>query len=137
MQSGADAIAFAIFLSLLLTAGVVFVLPSILAFSRQHPNRWIILVINVALGGTLIGWGVAMVWAMRAVHRGHSGSAGGESGLNIFLNDVKKVQLMEPAPLLGTSTAQELERLHALLTQGAISQAEFDGLKERLLDNRQ
>ncbi len=106
-----------------LIAGIIYVIPSIVAFRRDHPNRWIILVINVAFGGTIIGWGIALVWAMRAAHRVGSTSSGGESGLNLFVNDVKRVQVVEPPPRPETSVAQELERLHGLLTRGAISQA--------------
>jgi hypothetical protein len=116
-----------------LIAGIIYIIPSIVAFRRNHPNRWIILVINVAFGGTIIGWGIALVWAMRAAHRVGSTSNGGESGLNLFVNDVKRVQVVEPPPLPQTSVTQELERLHGLLTRGAITQAEFDDLKARLL----
>lgn len=116
-----------------LIAGIIYIIPSIVAFRRDHPNRWIILVINVAFGGTIIGWGIALVWAMRAAHRVGSTSSGGESGLNLFVNDVKRVQVVEPPPLPQSSIAQELERLHGLLTRGAISQGEFDDLKARLL----
>src|SRR6266850_2831290 len=111
-----------------LIIGIIYITPSIVAFRRNHPNRWIILVINVAFGGTVIGWGIALVWAMRAAHRVGSTSSGGESGLNLFINDVKKIQVVEPPPLPRTSAAQELERLHDLLVRGAISQVEFDGL---------
>src|ERR1700722_10006612 len=82
-------------------------LASIVAFRRDHPNRWIILVINLAFGGTVIGWGVALAWAMRAVHRLGSASSGGESGLNLFVNDVTKVQLLDPPPLPRTSVTLE------------------------------
>lgn len=58
---------------------------------------------------------------------------GGESGLNLFVNDVKRVQVVEPPPLPQTSVTQELEHLHGLLTRGAITQGEFDDLKARLL----
>jgi hypothetical protein len=116
-----------------LIVGIIYILPSIVAFRRNHPNRWIILVINIAFGGTLIGWGVALVWALRAAHRIGSTSSGGESGLNLFINDVKKIQVVEPPPLPQASAIQELERLHDLLVRGAISQVEFDGLKAKLL----
>src|ERR1700724_794516 len=108
-------------------------MPSIVAFRRDHPNRWIILVINIAFGGTVIGWGIALAWAMRAAHRVGSARGGGESGLNLFINDVKKIQVVDPPPLPTTSPAQELERLHDLLVRGAISRAEYDDLKARLL----
>lgn len=109
---------------------IIYAIPTIVAFRRNHPNRWIIAVINMAFGGTIIGWGVALVWALRAVHRPGLTDSGGESGLNIFVNDTKKVQIVDPP---GTSAAHELERLHDLLTRGVISQAEFDGLKAKLI----
>jgi hypothetical protein len=117
----------------LLIAAIVYIIPTIVAFRRNHPNRWIILVINVAFGGTVIGWGIALVWAMRAAHRVGSTSSGGETGLNLFINDVKTIRVGEPPPLPQNSAAQELERLHGLLVRGAISQVEFDGLKAKLL----
>lgn len=116
-----------------LIIGIIYIAPSIVAFRRNHPNRWIILVINVVFGSTILGWGIAMVWAMRAAHRVGDMSSGGESGLNLFVNDVKKIQVVDPPPLPATSPMQELERLHDLLVRGAISQVEFDGLKAKLL----
>lgn len=116
-----------------LIMGAIYIAPTFVAFRRNHPNRWIIMVINIAFGGTIIGWGIAMVWALRAAHRLGDTSSGGESGLNLFINDVKKIQIVDPPPLPQTSLVQELERLHDLLVRGAISQGEFDGLKAKLL----
>ncbi|MGY4155605.1 hypothetical protein ACVINW_001447 [Bradyrhizobium sp. USDA 4461] len=123
-----------VFLAVLfLVIGIIYIAPTIVAFQRNHPNRWVILVINIAFGGTIIGWGIAMVWAMRAAHRVGAMSSGGESGLNLFVNDVRKVQVVDPPPLPGTSPAQELERLHDLFVRGAITEVEFNGLKAKLL----
>ncbi|MGY3487954.1 hypothetical protein ACVW1C_005837 [Bradyrhizobium sp. USDA 4011] len=116
-----------------LVIGIIYIAPTIVAFWRNHPNRWVILVINIAFGGTIIGWGIALVWALRAAHRLGAVSSGGESGLNLFVNDVRKIQIVDPPPLPATSPVQELERLHDLLVRGAISQVEFDGLKAKLL----
>ena len=44
-------------------------LPSLIAFVRRHHNRYAILVLNVFLGWTLIGWAVALVWSLTAVWR--------------------------------------------------------------------
>ena len=109
---------------------LIYMAPSIIAFRRGHPNRWLILVINFAFGGTVIGWGVALVWALRAVHRLVRAADGGESGLNIFVNDPKKIQVVAATP---NSLGDELERFHGLLTRGAISQGEFDVLKAKLM----
>jgi len=118
--------------SVAIVIGTVYALPTIIAFRRKHPNRWLIMVVNAAFGGTVIGWGIALVWALRFAHKNGDASEGGESGLNIFVNDTKKVQIVgtvDPASSLG----HELERLHGLLTRGAISQGEFDALKAKLL----
>lgn len=78
-----------------LIMGAIYIAPTFVAFRRNHPNRWI----NVASGGTISGWGVAMVWAMRAAHRVGAVSSGGESGLNLFVNDVKKIQVIDTSTL--------------------------------------
>jgi hypothetical protein len=78
MQPGSqppDDIALLISLTIgFLIVGIIYIMPSIVAFRRNHPNRWIILVVNLAFGGTIIGWGIALfgqcvprtVWAPRA-----------------------------------------------------------------------
>src|SRR5258708_7506378 len=121
-QPPSDDTAFIIFLSLaFLIVGIIYIMPSIVAFRRNHPNRWIILVINVAFGGTVIGWGIALVWAMRAAHRVGSTSSGGESGLNLFINHLKKIQVVEPPPLPQTSLLHDFGPLHDLLVQDPVS----------------
>jgi hypothetical protein len=44
-------------------------LPSIIAFVRRHHNRYAILVLNILLGWTMVGWAVALVWSLTAVWR--------------------------------------------------------------------
>ena len=112
---------------------LIYMAPSIVAFRRDHPNRWLILVINLAFRGTVIGWGIALVWALRAVHRPGATATGGESGLNIFANDTKKVELIE-SRLFTASIGSELARLEALLAKGALSESEFDTLTRRLIE---
>lgn len=50
-------------LSLGLGALVLYFVPSIVAGSREHHNGSAILVLNIFLGWTFIGWVVALVWA--------------------------------------------------------------------------
>jgi hypothetical protein len=40
---------------------VFYLLPTILAFRRRHPDRWLIGVTNLILGATGVGWVVALV----------------------------------------------------------------------------
>ena len=52
---------------LFLVIAVVYCLPTIVAFSKGHRNRWVILAINLAFGATLLGWVAALVWALNKV----------------------------------------------------------------------
>jgi uncharacterized membrane protein YqaE (UPF0057 family) len=54
-------------LIIILIVLAVHFLPSVIAFRRGHHNRVAILVLNILLGWTLIGWVVAMVWACTAI----------------------------------------------------------------------
>ena len=40
----------------------MYLLPSIIAFRRQHPNRWSILALNVFLGYTGVVWAICLLW---------------------------------------------------------------------------
>jgi hypothetical protein len=44
-----------------------FSIPTLVAFSRRHRNRWAILVLNLVFGATLIGWVIALIWALNKV----------------------------------------------------------------------
>lgn len=55
--------------------------------------------------------GIARIWAFRAAHRIGSASSCGESGLNLFINDTRRIQVVD-RPLPPTaSPVDELERL--------------------------
>jgi hypothetical protein len=47
------------------TAPALYFLPTYEAFTRKHTNLTSILLINLLLGWSLIGWVVALIWAMR------------------------------------------------------------------------
>ena len=124
----------------------IYCIPSAVAFRRNHPNRWIIFTINMAFGATVIGWIGALVWASNAVHLSNltDGSHGGESGLNLFVNDVKRARWSEPDATASLSiptgrssevrtVVDELERLRHLLADRHITADEFDRLKASIL----
>jgi len=46
---------------------LIYCLPAIIAFTRRHRSRWVILAINLAFGATVIGWVIALVWALNIV----------------------------------------------------------------------
>ena len=51
-------------------AGVMlYFMPAIMAFNDKHPNRVAILLFNLFLGWTLLGWIVVMIWVATASRR--------------------------------------------------------------------
>ena len=42
---------------------IIYFLPSVIALTRNHNNLNAILVTNLLLGWTIIGWIAAMIWA--------------------------------------------------------------------------
>lgn len=85
----------------------LFLLPSIIAISRNHPYKVPIVLINI-IGGAVwgVGWIVAFIWSLimpQKIRAGDSDSIG------------------------------EIERLHALKMQGVITQENFDERKKALL----
>jgi len=130
------------FLFIGLLCFVIYFLPTIIAFSRAHPNRWPIFLINLFFGTTGVGWLGALIWSLHKVHDPVSGrSAGGESGLNIFANDTKIVELKAPPELpKATGSAPniaDLERLASLFERGLLSEPEYIQQKERILRDLQ
>lgn len=50
-------------LPLLIVAALAYFVPYIIAVFRKHPNRQAILILNLLLGWTVLGWIGALVWA--------------------------------------------------------------------------
>ena len=44
-------------------------LPTIIAVNRRHHQRTPIVLVNTLLGWTVIGWFVALIWAVSAIRR--------------------------------------------------------------------
>ena len=59
-------LALALRLATQLAIVLVYLVPSIIAQRYQHPKQPAILMLNVALGWTIVGWVVALIWALNA-----------------------------------------------------------------------
>lgn len=44
---------------------IPYFVPAIVAYSRRKTNRGAILALNIFLGWTLVGWIIALVWALK------------------------------------------------------------------------
>ncbi|TPI65555.1 superinfection immunity protein [Mesorhizobium sp. B3-1-3] len=130
------------FLTVLLIATIIFLIPSIIAFLRRHPNRWMIFLLNTFLGATGIVWFGCLIWACKAIHitANPKGTNGGESGLNLAANDIRRVRLENapaPRPLAsrppGEDMLNRLERLKKLRDDGAIDAEQFQRMRDGIV----
>ena len=117
----------------------LYVLPSLMAFRRRHRNRWVILMVDVMFGASVVGWLWAFFWALRAP-RSPVASGGNASALDVLTEDVRGVALGRPAaaspspgPMSAGRAAQEIERLAARRAAGHLTAAEFATLKAAVL----
>lgn len=110
----------------------IYLLPSYFAFKRKHPNRVLILVLNLLFGVTLLGWVLLLIWALRAAHISPTGN-GGESGLNVFANDGHSRGSQSAPGNEPTSATDELEILTTLRSKGALTDDEYSQLRTNLL----
>ena len=95
----------AYFLGFLLGLFIYF-LPTYIASKRKHSNKASIILVNILLGWTFIGWVVAIVWAVSSQNS------------NIIQN---------------TNKYDDLEKLHKLKNEGIISEKEFEKEKNKLI----
>jgi hypothetical protein len=94
---------------LLFIALGIYFFPSFEAFRREHRSASAILVLNIFLGWTFVGWVAALVWAFKRPEI-------------VIQNKEDK------------GSIHELERLVALRDKGAISEHEFSSEKQKILN---
>ncbi len=105
----------------------LYLLPIYEASKRRHPRIVPISLIDVFLGWTVIGWIVALVWAVRR----SVVSVGGEDNENS-----PYVVVEEPSRYPPNSAADSLKELSKLRAEGAITEEEYDAAKHRVLNAR-
>ncbi len=105
---------------------MAYCLPTIVAFRRQHPNRFVIAAVNLVGGMTGFLWVMTLIWAFQRVHVSEAGSNGGESGVNLVANDPVLVAI-------GRDKPAQLSELKALLDAGEITAEQYEKLKAEIL----
>lgn len=96
------------FVFLVLLIGLYF-LPVIIAYRKNHQAIVGIIIVNIIVGWTLIGWIVCLIWS-------YSGS---------------KKEVLSNEKII---VSMELNRLSELLEKDLISKEEFDKLKKDLME---
>ncbi len=98
---------------LLLALGVLlYLLPAYIAYKNDNPNKNIILVVNILLGWTTVGWVACLIWAII--------DEKGNATDKILRN-------------VGGNKYEDLEKLQKLKESGAITDVEFEVEKQKLL----
>jgi len=59
-----DLVKVLVLIGLLIFGFWIYFLPSIKAFKRKHKNKVPILLVNIFFGWSLLGWVIALVWAL-------------------------------------------------------------------------
>lgn len=54
---------------LTMTGCFLYLLPSLIAEDRHHPNKGSIQVVNVLLGWSILGWVLSLAWSVSAIRR--------------------------------------------------------------------
>ncbi len=100
---------------ILLILIIPYFIPSFIAFSRKKTNAGAIFALNLFLGWSLIGWVVALVWAL----------SNKESNQQVIINS--------SIPQNTNSNIDQLTKLKELHEKGVITDEEFTNQKNKLL----
>lgn len=117
----------------------LFALPSLIAFRRGDPNRWLILAINASV----VGWAVALIMAVYPLFHlgGPTGSDDGDTGRQVanpapplLVASPAHAAAMPPRHLSAAAAVTEIERLGLLRARGHLNDVEFAAAKTKVLE---
>jgi Superinfection immunity protein/Short C-terminal domain len=122
---------------------IIYLLPTYIAFKRQHEYRWVIFGINFIAGATVIGWLVAFIWAVFPSNRSFADpvlgnpSGAGNRNAGHTLGEVNASMGRSSTEEYGASSSalslDAIERLAVLLQRKVITEEEFARKKAELL----
>lgn len=101
---------------------IVYFIPTFVAFHRNHYYRWVILGVNVALGFTVIGWLLPLIWAVWPVQT-HVSDVLRKDPVTNFEFDRND----------GNNAVELIEKLSKLRKDDLISEDEFENSNKELL----
>lgn len=104
---------------------LLYMLPTIEARLRSHPNLPSLGALNFFLGWTVIGWVGSLVWALKKSDPVHVVESEHRSG--------EREPSSSTQPQQRASTADELQRLASLLDRGLLTEEEFKAEKAKIL----
>ncbi|WP_337964773.1 superinfection immunity protein [uncultured Flavobacterium sp.] len=104
----------------------LYFLPALIALGRKKTNRTAIILLNLFLGWTFIGWIVSLVWACTTNNESQTIVVNNNSySKEENFSDLQKNDFNEKL--------NSLQKLKDLLDSGVLSQEEFEQQKSKLL----
>ncbi|SNY42455.1 Short C-terminal domain-containing protein [Pseudomonas sp. LAMO17WK12:I6] len=103
-------------LVLLFVVWMIYFMPTLNAYHRKHPNFNSILLLNLFLGWTLIGWVVSIVWSASSIAP---------------IEPIRVRPEAEPAE----DKYQKIERLGSLKEKGLLTETEYEAEKAKILQS--
>lgn len=114
-----------IFAFLMLAMLALYFLPSIIAIVRHHPQKWLLVALNVFSGWTGILWIGLLIWSLWSKEQ------------LISFQDRQgwgPYQAHDRTQSFGGTSADTMEQLYQMKERGALTEAEFSKAKERLIN---
>jgi len=107
----------------------IYLLPTLFAFSRKHDYKWIILIINVLFGATILAWVIVLIWAVWPTKK---------TLIDPVINPTGGYDDAYLGKRAGTykkysNQIHSLQELYALKNKGAITEQEYNELKKDLI----
>ena len=110
----------------------VYFLPTFVAVARKKVNKGAIFVLNLFLGWSLIGWVVALVWALSSPETSES-----RPRKKTLKSNNGKEKLISSENRVSVDVSSEIKSFYELKEQGIITEEEFDQKKKSLLNLKQ
>lgn len=115
MSSSSEVLVFLPFILIGLIGLAIYFIPMIAALARNHPNKAAIILVNIFLGWSLIGWIVALVWAFTKPN-------------------TQAPIIVNAAVPANESFERKLQELSGLRSNGLITEEEFQSKRAQLLE---
>jgi hypothetical protein len=116
---------------------LLYVLPTLISFGRGHPSRFAILVLNLTLGFTGLGWIACLVWSLLNIPSKANTGITNQTAIPLMLIMPGPGKTASSTPDLGSAHSRNsvamLAGLAQLLEQGHLSEQEFNEHKRKLL----
>ena len=110
----------------------IYFLPTFVAVARKKVNEGAIFVLNLFLGWSLIGWVVALVWALSSPETSEA-----RPRKKTLKSNNGKEKLISSENRVSVDVSSEIKSFYDLKEQGIITEEEFDQQKKSLLNLKQ